>query len=216
MGRRHINQRRRRFRREKQRGAAMIVIMMVLLAATSTAVFAVHSTSQELRAAGYQRQAMQSEYTAEAGLHAVMAFVDQAGQPSMFNTLLNEDAYDSDTCGNEPSISQGAKIKLFDLSADGQNKPVDREGIGSNQSYTPNFSVCLYGQRMETKPAIGGDSGKTQYRYILTSYSSLILDTDGDGASDDTEADDDGFNGESRGQHQVIHGARAHIQTTPE
>jgi hypothetical protein len=69
----------RRLRKEREEGAVMLVVMLVVLIVTATAMFAVHSTMFELRAAGSQRQAMQTQYVAEGSLTAGLAMIDVLG-----------------------------------------------------------------------------------------------------------------------------------------
>lgn len=73
-----IQQQKRRLRK-KERGMAMMIVMMLLLLMSSTAIFGVHSTSFEMRAAGLARQAVQTQYIAEAGLSLASVMVDQMG-----------------------------------------------------------------------------------------------------------------------------------------
>lgn len=61
----------------------MLIVMLVVLMVTATAMFAVHSTSYELRAAGTFRQAMQTQYVAEGGVSTGMALIDTMGAGSI-------------------------------------------------------------------------------------------------------------------------------------
>lgn len=61
----------------------MLVVMLVVLMVTATAIFASHSTMFELRAAGSQRQAMQTQYVAEGSLVAALAMIDTLGAGSI-------------------------------------------------------------------------------------------------------------------------------------
>lgn len=60
-------------------GAAMLVVMLVLLVVTASATLAVYSTQFEIRATGQQRQAMQAQMVAEAGLVAATATIEMTG-----------------------------------------------------------------------------------------------------------------------------------------
>ena len=77
----------RRLRAGSEDGAAMLVVMFVLLMATATAVYAVQSTTFEIRAAGYGRRAIQTDALAENGLTAAMAWVDATGPDTMMLSL---------------------------------------------------------------------------------------------------------------------------------
>ena len=54
----------------------MFVVMLVLLMTTGVAIFAVHTTTAEIRAAGAARQALQTQYVAESGLIAAITYSD--------------------------------------------------------------------------------------------------------------------------------------------
>lgn len=60
-------------------GAAMLVVMMVLLVVTASATLAVYSSQFEIRAAGHQRQAMQTSAVAESGLVAASTTIEMVG-----------------------------------------------------------------------------------------------------------------------------------------
>jgi hypothetical protein len=83
--------RRRQRRRVRQReGAVMLVVMLVLLTATTMGVIALQSTQHELRAAGYNRLALQTHYVAEAALVTTLAWVDATSATGAFlNTHLD-------------------------------------------------------------------------------------------------------------------------------
>lgn len=211
----------------KEQGAVMIVVMLVLLAATASAVFAVHSTSYELRASGFQRQAMQSQYGAETALSAVLAYINQV-EPSANRTFP-----ESDMCGAEPSLVSGGRIiEPPAVSALIGAPPFDRESMGGErQVYTPNFFVCVYDDHIDPTPvagaaAAGGSVQEKRHRVTYTAYSRLNLDlagTDtinGDVTSsvgdDDEEYSDSGSGFEwQRQYHEVVNVARAHAVTEP-
>jgi hypothetical protein len=69
----------RRRRRQREDGAVMLVVMLVVLIVTAAAMFAVHSTTFEIRSAGTFRQAMQTQYLAEGSLTTAMAMIDSMG-----------------------------------------------------------------------------------------------------------------------------------------
>ena len=69
--------------RRREEGAVMLVVMLIVLIVTATAIFAMHSTMFELRAAGSQRQAMQTQYVAEGSLTAALAMIDTLGAGSV-------------------------------------------------------------------------------------------------------------------------------------
>lgn len=69
--------------RDRRDGAAMLVVMLVMVMITAGSVFAAHSTSFELRAAGHGRQAMQTQYVAEGGMTATSVLMEQLGARSV-------------------------------------------------------------------------------------------------------------------------------------
>lgn len=62
--------------RDSESGFVMLVVMMILLVATASAAVAIQTTQAELRAAGQERQAVQTRYVAEAGLMTTLAYLD--------------------------------------------------------------------------------------------------------------------------------------------
>ena len=78
----------RRRSRKSQEGAAMLIIMLMLLMVTGTAMFAIHATSYEMRAAGYNRQASQTHYVGETGARAALAWVDHYGPPCVITEAI--------------------------------------------------------------------------------------------------------------------------------
>lgn len=68
--------RRPRVRRAREEGAVMFLVMLMLLMGTATAIFAMHTTTYEVRASGYGRQQMQTQNIGEAALTATMAWTD--------------------------------------------------------------------------------------------------------------------------------------------
>jgi hypothetical protein len=57
----------------------MLVVMLVLLVATATATISVQATQQELRSAGFQREALQARYVSETALMSTLSWVDALG-----------------------------------------------------------------------------------------------------------------------------------------
>jgi hypothetical protein len=215
----------------------MIVVMLVLLSATATAAFAVHSTSYELSAAGFQKQAIQADYGAEAGLHAVFAVLNQSANPAARVRTLGQQ---SGSCGAEPSLpagqdpdsgsagsgSVGRLVNLEEIPNDtGGVAPLDREGLGgARQTYMPRFFVCIYDQTADNTPVAGGAvagggeaSMQQSVRMTISSYSTMQLDVDGDEIANDEsdDVDPEAFETWDRSYHEVSTGARAHLVTDP-
>jgi hypothetical protein len=66
----------RRRRKRSESGAVMLVVMLILLTATTLAVMSLQTTQYELRASGYNRAAVQTQYVSEAGANTTIAWVD--------------------------------------------------------------------------------------------------------------------------------------------
>ncbi len=214
---------------KKEQGAVMIVVMLVLLAATASAVFAVHTTSYELRASGFQRQSMQSKYGAEAALSSVFGYVN-ATDPRLLESLPV-----TGQCGAEPSLPTGQTGHLFELfMVENQEgaPPIDRESIGgTRQVYTPDFFVCAYDDHLDPTPqagssATGGSVAQKRHRVTFTAYSKLNLDLAGNDTSNGDVASTVGEDEEEyadtasdtnwqRNYHEVVNVARAHALTEP-
>ncbi len=72
---------------EREEGAVMLIVMLILLMSTATAIYAMHSTSYEVRAAGHARSAMQTEVVGETGLNATAAWADAITPQNMLTWL---------------------------------------------------------------------------------------------------------------------------------
>ncbi len=74
----------------REAGAVMLVVMMVLLVVTASATLAVYSSQFEIRAAGHQRQAMQTAQIAESGLTAVTTTIEMRGGARVLEYQMNQ------------------------------------------------------------------------------------------------------------------------------
>ena len=63
-------------KRQSESGAVMFIVMLVLLMGTATAIFAMHTTSYEVRASGFNKRMLQTQNIGESGLTAMMAWTD--------------------------------------------------------------------------------------------------------------------------------------------
>jgi hypothetical protein len=73
-----------------EEGAVMLVVMLILLTATAMAAVSLQSTQYELRASGYNRAAVQTQYVSEAGAIATLAWVDATSMDKSFLTHLRK------------------------------------------------------------------------------------------------------------------------------
>ncbi|MCB9630173.1 MAG: hypothetical protein H6725_22585 [Sandaracinaceae bacterium] len=74
----------------RERGLAMLVVLLVLMMVTATAMFAMHTSSLELRAAGHSRRAMQAEYVSEGTATTAVATVATMGSESLLRKLRRD------------------------------------------------------------------------------------------------------------------------------
>jgi hypothetical protein len=81
-----MRQPRPRSRQDKrsEEGAVMMVVMLILLTATALAAVSLQSTQYELRASGYNRAALQTQYVSEAAAATTMAWVDATSMDRSF------------------------------------------------------------------------------------------------------------------------------------
>jgi len=142
--------RRRRARRvaRREEGAVLFIVMLVLLTATALAVFAVRSTSDEIRASGYYRMDLQSQQVGESGLLAAMAWVDYRGPDALTDAMArSQDAgYNVDLEPFERPLAPGKPgYRLYSTDLQVEGRPlVDRETLGQRQPYEPLILVDVY------------------------------------------------------------------------
>ena len=137
----------------RREGAAMLIVLMVLMMTTATASFAIHSTTMEMRSAGYSRQAMQASYVAEGGAYASLAYIDSMGAQAAFIQ------YSRTTVPTGTPFAPGAptvdretnllRITVDDFSgaAGVEEPPIETEAtahpsLGARSAYVPSFSVA--------------------------------------------------------------------------
>ncbi|MCA9580186.1 MAG: hypothetical protein KC416_00245 [Myxococcales bacterium] len=196
----------------------MMVVMLVLAAATASAVFAVHTTSYELRAAGYQRQTMQADYASETALHSALAMVN-AIDPKIIEMLRSDTDTSVDSCANEPDLPEdGVRLSITSFEDVTGNSPLDREALGGDrQSYEPYFFVCVYDIRDQQFAEAGESLTTTRQRQTYTAYSFLRLDLDDDptNQAEDKVVATDEVGDYQREYHEVTNSARAHAITAP-
>jgi len=142
----------------REEGAAMLVTMLVLMMVTATGVFAVHSTSYEIRASGHSRQLMRTQYIAENGLGATLAWVDQYQASGLHRVLerstdIQLGATALDLAPFEPPMVGGKRAhRFYQEDFDNLNVPgipagewqADNVDLGVDSLYTPFVLVDVY------------------------------------------------------------------------
>jgi len=74
----------------RQEGATMMMVMLILLVATASAAVSVHSVQTELRAAGHNRQAVQTQYVAEAALMTTIVWLDKVSDSGELELIIKK------------------------------------------------------------------------------------------------------------------------------
>lgn len=62
--------------KRSEEGAVMLVVMLILLTATALAGVSLQATQYELRAAGFDRTAVQTQYVSEAAMSTTLSWID--------------------------------------------------------------------------------------------------------------------------------------------
>jgi hypothetical protein len=78
-----------RSRKRSEEGAVMLVVMLILLTATALAGVSLQATQYELRAAGFDRTAVQTQYVSEAAFTTSMSWFDSASLTGAINIQLD-------------------------------------------------------------------------------------------------------------------------------
>lgn len=173
----------RRAAPQREEGAVMLVVMLVLLMTTATAVFAIHSTSSEIRAAGFSRQAMQTQYIGEAGVLSAFAWVDFYGADALRRAMTESSAANRAGGGEalnlapfERPLRSGADAHRFDALdfSTLTSLPVeDDSSLGPRATYNTMLMVDVY-DRHRVVRAVPGDQaqGGGRLEYLGATYTS--------------------------------------------
>jgi hypothetical protein len=90
----------RRRRAQKREGAIMLIVLLIVLTATTLAATSLQSTQFELRGAGYNRTALQTQYVSEAAAMTTLAWIDATAMDRSF--LKHLESWDSSAPGGTP------------------------------------------------------------------------------------------------------------------
>ena len=150
-------------RRVRQEGAVMLVVMLVLLLTTATAIFAIHSTSTEIRGAGFYRQAMQTQFVADTGAVAGTAWVDKVGVQLTCDLLKRQAAGGTPGLDMRPMEPPTAPGKLahrlypsaFDVLTGESHLVEGATSLGPKVPYAPEVFVDMYDIAVETGSIAG-------------------------------------------------------------
>jgi hypothetical protein len=94
----------------QREGAVMMIVLLILLTATTLAAASLQTTQFDLRASGYNRAAIQTEYVSEAAAMTTLAWIDATSMNGTFMTHLrvaNGAASPDMALFGEPEIPEG-------------------------------------------------------------------------------------------------------------
>jgi hypothetical protein len=165
-------------KKRSEEGIAMLVVMMVLLMVTATAIFAIHSSAFEVRAAGMNRQALATQYVGETGVVAAMDWVDRNGAPSLLFAMQQSRSLRGaplDMYPYEPPLADGKdayRLGMQDFQIASPVIEVDSLGhLGA--TYQPFMLVDVYDTHSYTGIISGHRSdGLSSLRYMRATYTS--------------------------------------------
>lgn len=157
----------------REDGAAMLIVMLILLMATSTAVFAVHATTSEIRASGHMRRSMQTEYVGETGATAAMAWVDQVNPATLVDIIERSSSPDMDPFLG-PAYGDRRAHRLYGQHLPFDQAVVDKESLGgTKQAYDPLLMIDIYDYvtYAATLPGFRSD-GFGRLKFLRATYTS--------------------------------------------
>jgi hypothetical protein len=232
----HIGARSKRARRGRE-GAVMLVVMLVVLMVTATGLFAVYSTTYELRSAGTFRQAMQTQYIAEGGVATGMALIDVMGagsidlamqrvpvpagrqftreEPAYAQSTPHFRVYRDDFPTLPSVVAQPVEWDPAAASASGGTS------LGSTLAYQPNYTIDMDDSFRPGRPIAGmsvtGESPVSYRVWTITSRGRTGLPTTGPSATSDVFAPGETAYAAQlqRGNHEAAMNARAVVLSGP-
>ncbi|MEM7447273.1 MAG: hypothetical protein AAF355_03425 [Myxococcota bacterium] len=188
----------------------MLVVMLMLLMITATAYYSIRSTAFELRAATYQRQALQTDYVAETALNAATAWVDFYGPASLLFALqesvrLRQAGGVGMVTPPEPfevpllpgresyRLGQGDFVGMTATT----EEPIELAAFGDDHAYQPFYVIDVYDHYVSPVVQGGRADGLGQLQFLnvtltargrtrlpVDTQQSVNFDSDGDGADD--------------------------------
>ena len=171
------NQKHRKIQKREE-GAVMILVMLVLILATAAATFAVHSTTLEVRAAGYSRQALQTQYIGETGAVSALDLFSVVGPTGILYALQQSKAMltaNMNTLYGEPGFAANKsdyRMKMSDfVTAARPTAPIETNAandasLGRSQ-LQPDFLVDINDNYTYTRPIAGArDDGRGTLQYM--------------------------------------------------
>lgn len=190
----------RRSAKEKRSGAAMLIVMLVLLVVTASATMAVYSSQFESRAAGHQRQAMQTAQVAQSGLAAASTTIEMLGGARVLEYQMRQAPIrrNARLSAEEPAMNRGASGTAEGMTSRSQRFSSNEFTIGSGAAgsntvasvptdgasfgmtaFEPRFIVDVNDAYNVTATFVGGaagtrvdGNGTVQLAYLVTTMTS--------------------------------------------
>lgn len=170
--------------RSHERGAVIFIVIMAMLLLSSLGVFAIYSANMATQAAGFQRLAAQTQYTAELGILAGTGYFSVPGyaEANYRQAVADDIAGTEDDCESEVAGNFCKRMLMGDIDETIQNETTNyildlTPGEGS-MSAAGGVEGDFILEMTEPRPVIvGGNtvdtntgSGVTYDRVTLTSY----------------------------------------------
>ena len=157
----------------------MLVVMLILLVATALAGISLQSTQHELRAAGYNRLATQTQYVAESALATTLSWIEETSMNGTF--LRHVDHWQASTAG-PPDMTLFGEPPIDPMYRHMANRTEwqQQSVLYLNQTTLPPLSVAntvdalgTFGPRSAHVPGDGSDFGIGSYVVDLYDCQSL-------------------------------------------
>lgn len=157
----------------------MLIVLMVLLMTTATATYAIHSTTMEIRSAGFSRQAMQTSYVAEGAAYAGLGYIDSLGAQGAFvqysRTRVNAGIASSSNAATMAYDTNLLRVEMADFataSAGLVGPPIETEparvpSLGPHSVNVPSFTIDGTDLYRTTRQVAGRDgTGRNPMNYV--------------------------------------------------
>lgn len=167
--------------KKREEGAAMLVVMIILLSVTAMATLSIHTTSSEMRASGYSRQAHQAQTVADSGLIVTLGVMDQITPRGLLHSVTqskNDPMIPKpDMSPFEPPLLAGKDGYRFyspDVANIVQHAPIAEESLGpasgGRQTYVPFFTVDVNDHYQTTQNAPGQRTDRVLLPFLRATY----------------------------------------------
>lgn len=119
--------------RGREEGLVMLIVLLVIGMVTATGLFALKTSTLELRASGHVRRGMQTEYVADGMGQAAVSAVFAMGTENLLAKLRRDRAENSDTAVSVLGLEPEYTTNQQDV---GRLNPTDLALVGANATTT--------------------------------------------------------------------------------